>query len=104
MQTKRQELKTLETTLKTHKTDKATKGKTLADGKVELQDTLAQLEADETFFTDTKQNCAGKASEWAQRTRMRTEELAGINHAVAILSSDEAKATFANATTTFMQP
>jgi len=103
MQTKKQELATLKTTLKTHNTDKANKGKTLADGKVELEDTLNQLEADETFFTDTKQNCAGKASEWAQRTRMRTEELAGINHAVAILSSDEAKATFANATTTFMQ-
>merc|ERR1740121_2095175 len=103
MQTKKQELATLKTTLKTHTTDKANKGKTLADGKVELEDTLNQLEADETFFTDTKQNCAGKASEWAQRTRMRTEELAGINHAVAILSSDEAKEIFQNASTTFVQ-
>jgi len=98
MVTKRQELATLELTLQTHKSDKATKGKELADGKVELQDTLAQLDADEAFFTDTKQSCSGKAQEWAQRTRMRTEELVGINQAVAILSSDEAKATFANAT------
>lgn len=104
MVTKRQELATLELTLKTHESDKATKGKALADGKVELQDTVAQLEADEAFFGDTKQSCSGKAQEWAQRTRMRTEELAGINQAVAILSSDEAKATFANATnSSFMQ-
>jgi len=103
MQTKQQELTTLKATFKSHTTDKATKGKTLADGKVELEDTQNQLDADEAFFTDTKQSCSGKASEWSQRTRMRTEELAGIQQAIAILSSEEAKATFTNATTTFVQ-
>merc|ERR1712224_813096 len=45
----------------------------------------------------------GKAGEWAERTRLRTEELQGINKAVEILSSPEARRTFQAATTTLLQ-
>merc|ERR1719265_929663 len=38
--------------------------------------------------------CTTKASEWNERVRARTEELAGIDKALEILTSDDAKALF----------
>jgi len=100
METKGKELDTLKATLQSHTSDKATKSKTLADDKVELDDTLKQLEADEVFFGETKGTCKDKAAEWSERTHLRTLELNGIAEAIEILSSDEAKATFKNASST----
>ena len=52
------------------------KGK-LADDRVLLEETKAELEADEKFFEETKASCKNQAAEWAERSRLRTEELAG---------------------------
>merc|ERR1719162_2370733 len=57
-------------------------------------DTREQLASDEQIFTQTKEACAKKAKQWAQRTRLRSQEIAGIDEAVKILNSDEAKKTF----------
>merc|ERR1719331_3243751 len=103
MATKAQELATLEATLQKHETDEAAKTKKLSESEVLLDDTTAQLEADETFFEDTKQACQAKATEWSVRTRMRTEELNGMQLAIKILSSEGAKKTFESSTTTFLQ-
>merc|ERR1719171_2042221 len=43
------------------------------------------------------------ADEWAERSRLRTEELAGVNKAIEILTSDEAAATFGRATSMLLQ-
>merc|ERR1719460_717305 len=103
MATKKQELATLEATLQKQETDAAAKTKKLSESQVLRDDTAAQLEADEKFFEDTKQACQTKATEWSVRTRLRTEELNGMQVAVRILSSPEAQATFENATTSFVQ-
>merc|ERR1719271_2274299 len=103
MATKAQELATLEATLQKQETDFAAKTKKLSESQVLLDDTTAQLEADETFFEDTKQACQAKATEWSVRTRMRTEELNGMQLAISILSSPEAQKTFKASTSTFMQ-
>merc|ERR1719158_2060532 len=103
MATKRQELATLEGTLQKQETDAAAKTKKLSESEVLLDDTTAQLKADEKFFEDTKQACQTKASEWSVRTRLRTEELNGMQLAIKILSSDDAKKTFKASTTTFVQ-
>jgi len=103
METKRKELATLQLTLEKQTLDSADKTKLLAETKTSLDDTKAQLAADEALFSDTRESCAAKASEWSERTRLRTEELAGIDKAVAILSTPEAKATFANSSATFLQ-
>merc|ERR1719506_1842142 len=103
MATKAQELATLEATLQKQETDEAAKTKKLSESEVLLDDTTAQLEADETFFEDTKQACQAKATEWSVRTRMRTEELNGMQLAIKILSSEGAKKTFDKSTTTFLQ-
>jgi DNA repair exonuclease SbcCD ATPase subunit len=102
MATKKKELETLEATLEKQKADDAAKTKELADSEKDIDDTKAQLKADEEFFASTKVSCSDKAAMWSSRTRLRTEELHGINQAVEILSSDEATKTFENATSTFL--
>jgi len=94
METKKKELKTLETTLEKQTMDEATKTKLLADSKVEIDDAKDQVDADEKLFAETKDSCQKKASDWAERTRLRTEELQGITKAIEILSSEQAKETF----------
>jgi len=101
--TKKAELETLVATLEKQELDAAQATKTLADSKETLDDTKEQLEADETFFADTKGSCQTKAAQFSERTRLRTEEISGMNQAIAIMSSAEAKKTFASATTTFLQ-
>jgi hypothetical protein len=103
MATKRAELATLEATLEKSELDAAAATKLLADSKENLDNTKETLAADEAFFAETKESCQTKAAQWAERTRLRTEELNGMAQAIAILSSDEAKGTFVNATTTFLQ-
>jgi hypothetical protein len=103
METKNGELTTLQLTLDTQNLDSALKTKELADSKSLREDTEEQLDADEEFFSVTKGSCKEKAVQWAERTRLRTEELTGINHAIQILSSDKASAIFTKSTTTFVQ-
>merc|ERR1719310_1720984 len=77
--------------------EKAELTKKLADDKVLLKDTKEQLAADKKFFAETKQDCKDNAVAWAQRSRIRTEELQGMTKALEILTSDEAKKTFESA-------
>jgi hypothetical protein len=101
MDTKRSELSTLQATLQRQSSDEAEKTKTTAESRTALDDAKKQLDADEVFFADSKTSCKAKAGAWAQRTRLRTEELQGIAKAEQILN--ENKDIFANATTTFLQ-
>jgi len=101
MATKEKELATLEATLGKQEADEASKTKTLAE-EVELKDTTAeQLAADEEFFSDTKAACQDKATEWSVRTRLRTEELAGMEEAIKILKGGDDK--FKESLETFLQ-
>jgi len=97
MKTQLEEHKTLVETLQQKTKDHADDGKSKADHKKLLEDSKVQLELDEKFFLETKAACKVKAQDWATRTRMRTEELAGIAKAIEILTSDEAKEMFEKA-------
>jgi hypothetical protein len=77
--------------------------KDLATEQKKREETQKQLDADEAFFETTKESCKAKADEWAERSRLRTEELAGMNQAIDILTSDDASSTFATADSTFIQ-
>jgi hypothetical protein len=101
--TKMEEQKTLKETLLKQETDLAAQNKKLAQSETLLDDTEAQMKADEKFFEETKETCQAKATEWSVRTRLRTEELNGMQVAIKILSSPEAQKTFESATTTFVQ-
>jgi hypothetical protein len=85
MATKLEEHATLTATLEAKTKEQADAEKSLADNKVLLEETKVQLAADEKFFEETKASCKAKAAEWAERTRLRTEELQGIQKAIVIL-------------------
>jgi len=101
--TKDGELNTLKATLQKKKQTLGDDTKTMTDSSIERDETQAQLKADTKFFEVTKSSCKSQADAWAERSRLRTEELAGINKAVEILTSDEAQATFGRATSMLLQ-
>eukprot|EP00928_Gymnodinium_smaydae_P019355 TRINITY_DN1740_c0_g1_i7.p1 TRINITY_DN1740_c0_g1~~TRINITY_DN1740_c0_g1_i7.p1 ORF type:complete len:705 (-),score=226.61 TRINITY_DN1740_c0_g1_i7:106-2220(-) len=103
METKKMELATLQKTHEQHSLDKAMKKTHETESKQLLDDEVAKLEADDAFFAETKKACKDKATEWSERSRLRTEELQGMNKAMQILSSGSAKETFTNSSSSFLQ-
>merc|ERR1719247_451460 len=94
MASKASEMSTASATRTKKEGEKADAEKIQADTEQELDDTKAQLEASISLFDNTKKVCTSKAAEWNERVRARTEELSGINKALEILTSDDAKALF----------
>merc|ERR1719235_437305 len=86
---------------------KAAAEKDQAEATQQYDDTTKQMKEDTAFFDEAKKSCNAKADEWSERVRARTEELAGIDKAVEILTADDAKALFNKAIKpgieTFMQ-
>merc|ERR1719160_1536854 len=78
--------------------EKANAEKIMADSAQALDDTKATDKEDREFFDLLKSACTAKNAEWMERVRARTEELAGIEKALAILTGDEAKDLFGNTT------
>jgi len=103
MSAKEKELAEMQSTLEKKEAENAEATKVEADSQQDREDTSEQLEADEKFFEETKEGCRDKASEWAERTRLRTEELAGIEKAMEVLTSPEASRVFEGASSTFVQ-
>merc|ERR1740138_656340 len=102
MDTKLKDLSLLKKTLTKKKMDQGDDTKSLGEAKLNRADTQKQLDTDEEFFATTQKACKAKADEWSERSRLRAEELAGINEAVAILTSDDAQSIFSEAGT-FLQ-
>merc|ERR1719380_257939 len=103
MKTKTSELKKLEKALTDKTMNEGDDVKQLATDQKEREETADELKATEEFLETTIESCKAKANEWAERSRLRTEELAGMNQAIDILTSDSAKGTFATAVDTFVQ-
>merc|ERR1719281_2254654 len=101
--TKTDELKKLEKALTDKTMNEGDDVKQLATDQKEREETEDELKAAEEFLETTTDACKAKADEWAERSRLRTEELAGMNQAIDILTSDTAKGTFATAVDTFVQ-
>merc|ERR1712224_374087 len=70
-------------------------GSILADTTATYDDTEKQMKADMEFFDKTKEACEAKHEEWTTRKKLREEELEGIDKAIEILSSDDARELFA---------
>jgi len=88
------DLATLASTKTKKELEKADAEKVLSDAQQNHDDTKAELEASVALFDDTKKVCTSKSIEWSERVRARTEELQGIEKALEILGSDDAKALF----------
>merc|ERR1719379_2753234 len=103
IKTKTDDLKKLEKALTDKTMNEGDDVKQLATDQKEREETEDELKATEEFLETTIDACKAKADEWAERSRLRTEELAGMNQAIDILTSDSAKGTFATAVDTFLQ-
>lgn len=68
-------------------------------------DTQGQMKADITFFDTTKKTCEERTEAWQARKASREVEIQGIEKAVEILTSPDAKAQFADSyeAASFMQ-
>jgi len=69
----------------------------LESDSAELKETDEQLVEDQEFLKNTEKTCSTRAAEWSERSRLRTEELTGMQEALTILS--EGAGTFENAST-----
>merc|ERR1719181_1044974 len=78
---------------------KAEKATMLSENEELLAATKGQLKIDEDFFETARDSCKAKSDEWDERSRLRTEQLDGIEKALKILTPDEARKTFAASAT-----
>merc|ERR1719515_664226 len=92
---KQVELNDLRTSKQNKEEQKAEAETLLADTTQEYDDTEAQKEADIEFFDQTKEACTEKNEEWVVRKELRDAEIEGMNEALEILTSDEARELFA---------
>merc|ERR1719335_607943 len=69
----------------------------LAESIQELDDTTKQMKADIEFFDLTEAGCRAKHEEWTTRSSQRMEEIKGVEEALKILTSDEARELFMKA-------
>merc|ERR1719353_55138 len=74
---------------------KAEKSTSLSENEELLAATQEQLKIDEDFFATAREQCKDKSDAWDERSRLRTEQLDGIEKALKILTGDEARETFA---------
>jgi len=103
MKTKNEELDALTSNLGKKTTQLGEDTKELSESQIERDETEVQLEDDTKFFMEAKEACRTKANSWATRTKLRSEELAGIEKAEGILNSDDAKDTFGKANAMLLQ-
>mmetsp|Transcript_44489 Transcript_44489/g.94871 ORF Transcript_44489/g.94871 Transcript_44489/m.94871 type:complete len:673 (+) Transcript_44489:122-2140(+) len=103
MHSKIKELTELTDVLSKREVSQSEAKKALAMAQQEREDAVELLEGDMQFFTDTKASCHRKATDWAERSRLRDEELDGVKKAIEILDSEDAKKLFESATSTFLQ-
>lgn len=89
IKTKKEEFETLTATLTQKQTAFAENVQTLAEQKLERSNLQEQKATDKKFLEETKNNCRDQADSWSERSRLRTEELGGIDKAIDILSSNE---------------
>merc|ERR1719460_701237 len=76
----------------------------LAETQVLFDETEAHMEADIEFFDLTKEGCLAKHDEWNVRKAQSAEEIKGIEEALKILTSDEARELFAKSIKPGMEP
>jgi len=68
----------------------------MEESKAEVDALTEQVANDEKYIAQAKDAYAVKLDEWKERKRLRTEEIASIQKAIEILSSDDAKDTMSS--------
>ena len=70
--------------------------------KNELVDTEESLVEDKKFVADLEKNCAVKEKEWAERCKLRQEELLALADTIKMLNDDDAAARIIKLTLVMM--
>merc|ERR1719326_397606 len=70
----------------------------------DLEDTKAEVAETEKFLGDLGAQCASKKAEWAERQKMRAEEVSAISDAIAILNDDDSLDLFKKTAFTQTKP
>jgi uncharacterized coiled-coil protein SlyX len=65
-----------------------------ATSKEDLEDTRVQLSADNKFLSDVSLKCDSADKDYADRVKVRNEELKAVSETIAILTDDDAKDQF----------
>jgi len=94
MEEKAKELADLEAEKADKEAKKAKAEEDLADATQEYDDTEAQKKADIEFFDETKKSCKAKHEDWVERSNLRMQEIEGVQKAIEILSTDDARELF----------
>merc|ERR1719407_442918 len=71
--------------------------------KDDLEDTKAEVSETTAFLGDLGKQCAEKKSEWAERQKMRAEEVSAISEAIKVLNDDDALDLFKKAVPSMVQ-
>merc|ERR1719172_226361 len=56
----------------------------------DIEDTTAEMKETEAFLANLASQCALKKKEWAERQKMRAEEISAISEAIKVLNDDDA--------------
>merc|ERR1719399_1460337 len=56
----------------------------------DLEDTQADVAETKKFLGDLGKQCASKKAEWAERQKLRAEEVAAVGLAIKVLNDDDA--------------
>jgi len=94
IENKQEELAEMEKIKTKKESQKADAEQALAEASALYDETEKQKDADIDFFDVTKKGCIAKSEEWTERSDLRKMELAGIDKAIEILTSDEARELF----------
>jgi len=92
--TKQQELAKMEEIKAKKESMKADAEQALSEASALYDETEKQKDADIEYFDVTKKGCIAKSEEWTERSDLRKMELEGIDKAIEILTSDEARELF----------
>merc|ERR1719355_435719 len=71
-------------------------GLAVDEAQAEVDSLTEQVKNDEGYIKQAEDSFATKKDEWKERKRLRSEEIASIENAIAILTSDDARDTMSS--------
>merc|ERR1719443_637041 len=91
------------TDLKNHKSEELAQcTQDDANAHQDLEDTKNAMSADQKFLMELKKNCAIADKEYAERSKMRSDEIVALSEALKMLTDEDARDLFGRATS-FLQ-
>merc|ERR1719329_1395131 len=88
--TKTQEISTGKDQLENKKAELADTDESREQSKGDLEDTRKQVTADQAFLLDLQERCGSMDKQFADRIKMRNEEMTAVGEALKILTDDDA--------------